>query len=153
MSDSLATPWTVDRQAPLSMGPSRQEHWNGLPPPFPYSLLLPLKLVKLLKRILLENFPTFFFVPGEKKTTEDYFLYADIFKDFFRSHLILKGFTPYTDNYNDWIKPCSSGQGSSGTTMLLTKYIQLWSSLMVYILLHIHLMRNPFPSLKCHNAT
>ena len=31
MSDSFATPWTVARQAPLSMGFSRQEYWSGLP--------------------------------------------------------------------------------------------------------------------------
>ena len=31
MSDSLATPWTVAHQAPLSMGFSRQEYWSGLP--------------------------------------------------------------------------------------------------------------------------
>ena len=33
--NSFATPWTVARQAPLSMGFSRQEHWSGLlcPPP------------------------------------------------------------------------------------------------------------------------
>ena len=31
MSDSLATPWTVARQAPLSVGFSRQEDWSGLP--------------------------------------------------------------------------------------------------------------------------
>ena len=29
----LATPWTVDRQAPLSMELSRQEYWSGLPFP------------------------------------------------------------------------------------------------------------------------
>ena len=29
------TPWTVARQAPLSMGFSRQEHWCGLPCPLP----------------------------------------------------------------------------------------------------------------------
>ena len=28
------TPWTVARQAPLSMEFSRQEYWNGLPFPF-----------------------------------------------------------------------------------------------------------------------
>ena len=28
-----ATPWTVARQAPLSMGFSKQEHWSGLPCP------------------------------------------------------------------------------------------------------------------------
>ena len=28
---TLATPWTVACQAPLSMGFSRQEHWSGLP--------------------------------------------------------------------------------------------------------------------------
>ena len=29
------TPWTIARQAPLSMGFSRQEFWNGLPCPPP----------------------------------------------------------------------------------------------------------------------
>ena len=37
LSDS-ATPWTVARQAPLSMGFSRQEHWIGLPLPSPGDL-------------------------------------------------------------------------------------------------------------------
>ena len=32
---TLATPWTVAYQAPLSMGFSRQEHWSGLPFPSP----------------------------------------------------------------------------------------------------------------------
>ena len=31
MSNPLANPWTVDHQAPLSMGFSRQEYWSGLP--------------------------------------------------------------------------------------------------------------------------
>ena len=36
MSDSLQpTPWTVARQAPLSMGFPRQEYWSGLPFAFP----------------------------------------------------------------------------------------------------------------------
>ena len=39
-SDSV-TPWTVARQAPLSMGFSRQEYWSGLPPPSPGDLLKP----------------------------------------------------------------------------------------------------------------
>ena len=30
-----ATPWTMARQAPLSMGFSRQEYWSGLPLPSP----------------------------------------------------------------------------------------------------------------------
>ena len=33
-----ATPWTVARQAPPSMGFSRQEHWTGLPFPSPGDL-------------------------------------------------------------------------------------------------------------------
>ena len=37
MSDS-ATPWTVARQAPLSMGFSRQEPWGGVPSPSPGDL-------------------------------------------------------------------------------------------------------------------
>ena len=35
---TLATPWTVARQAPLSMGFSRQESWSGLPFPSPGDL-------------------------------------------------------------------------------------------------------------------
>ena len=38
MSDSFVTLWTVARQAPLSMGFSRQEYWSGLPFPTPGDL-------------------------------------------------------------------------------------------------------------------
>ena len=38
MSNSFATPWTVARQAPLSMGSPRQEYWTGLPFPSPGNL-------------------------------------------------------------------------------------------------------------------
>ena len=38
VSDSSATPWTVARQAPLSMGFSRQEYWSVLPFPSPGDL-------------------------------------------------------------------------------------------------------------------
>ena len=34
----FVTPWTVDRQASLSMGLSRQEYWCGLPCPPPGGL-------------------------------------------------------------------------------------------------------------------
>ena len=34
----FATPWTVDRQVPLSMGLSWQEYWSGLPFPPPGDL-------------------------------------------------------------------------------------------------------------------
>ena len=34
----FATPWTVDYQAPPSMGFSRQEYWSGLPFPSPEDL-------------------------------------------------------------------------------------------------------------------
>ena len=32
---TLATPWTVAHQAPLSVGFSRQDYWSGLPFPSP----------------------------------------------------------------------------------------------------------------------
>ena len=35
---TLATPWTVARQAPLSMEFSRQQYWNGLQFPSPEDL-------------------------------------------------------------------------------------------------------------------
>ena len=38
---TLATPWTVAHQAPLSMGFSRQEYWSGLPFPPPGDLPIP----------------------------------------------------------------------------------------------------------------
>ena len=41
---NCATPQTVARQAPLSMGFSRQEHWGGLPCPPPPGRLVGIKL-------------------------------------------------------------------------------------------------------------
>ena len=38
---TLATPWTISCQAPLSMGFFRQEHWSGLPFPSPEDLRNP----------------------------------------------------------------------------------------------------------------
>ena len=35
MSHSFATPWTIARQAPLSIGFLGQEYWGGLPFPSP----------------------------------------------------------------------------------------------------------------------
>ena len=35
---TLATPWTLACQAPLSMGFSREEYWSGLPFPSPGDL-------------------------------------------------------------------------------------------------------------------
>ena len=35
---TLAAPWTVAHQAPVSMGFSRQGDWSGLPCPFPENL-------------------------------------------------------------------------------------------------------------------
>ena len=35
---TLAAPWTVAHQDPLSMGFSRQEYWSGLPFPSPGDL-------------------------------------------------------------------------------------------------------------------
>ena len=40
MSNSFATTWTATHQAPLSMGFSRQEYWNGVPLPSPKLFLL-----------------------------------------------------------------------------------------------------------------
>ena len=37
----FATPWTVARQAPLSLGFLRQEYWSGLPCPPPGDLPKP----------------------------------------------------------------------------------------------------------------
>ena len=41
VSEQEQTPWTVARQAPLSVGFSRQEYWSGLPFPSPGDLRIP----------------------------------------------------------------------------------------------------------------
>ena len=49
----FATPWTVALQAPLSIGFSRQEYWNGLSFPSPGDLPDPgIKLVSLMSPAL-----------------------------------------------------------------------------------------------------
>ena len=41
LSQSVITPWTVSRQALLSVAFLRQEYWSGLPFAFPEDLLDP----------------------------------------------------------------------------------------------------------------
>ena len=36
--ESFSTPWTIPRQAPLSMGSPRKDYWSGLPFPPPGDL-------------------------------------------------------------------------------------------------------------------
>jgi len=58
------TPWTVARQAPLSMGFSRQEYWSGLPHPPPGDLPNPGKMpMSLRSPALTGGFFFFFFLP------------------------------------------------------------------------------------------
>ena len=56
MSDSFVTPWTVDRQAPLSVGFPRQAYWSGLL--FPSSGDLPNPGVELESPVLPGRFFT-----------------------------------------------------------------------------------------------
>ena len=48
---TLVTPWTAAFQAPLSMGFSRQEYWNGLPFPSPGYHLSKLTICYALKQV------------------------------------------------------------------------------------------------------
>ena len=41
----IVTPWTVTRQAPLSMGFSMQEYWNRVPEDLPHPGIEPASLV------------------------------------------------------------------------------------------------------------
>ena len=60
------TPWTVARQAPLSMGFSRQEYWSGLPFPFPGDLSNPgIEPMSLMSPVLAGRFFTTA-PPGQK---------------------------------------------------------------------------------------
>ena len=49
----LATPWTAARQAPPSMGFSRQEHWSGVPLPSPTHMLIICKSLRTVPSTLL----------------------------------------------------------------------------------------------------
>ena len=52
-----ATPWTIARQSPLSMGFSRQEYWSGLPRPPPGDLPDPgVELTSLMSPALAGSF-------------------------------------------------------------------------------------------------
>ena len=53
VSDSLRPPWTVARQAPVSIGFFRQEYWSGLSCPAPKEALVRFERFKkkLLKNI------------------------------------------------------------------------------------------------------
>ena len=56
---TLCTPWTVARQAPLSMEFSRQEYWSGVPFPTPGDLPNPgIKSVSLASPALAGGFFT-----------------------------------------------------------------------------------------------
>ena len=56
---TCVTPWTGARQAPLSVGFSRQEHWSGLPSPPPGDLPGPgVGLTSLLSPALARRFFT-----------------------------------------------------------------------------------------------
>ena len=56
---SIVSLWTVARQAPLSMGFSRQEYWSGLPVPPPEDLPKPrIKPTSLISTALVDRFLT-----------------------------------------------------------------------------------------------
>ena len=55
VSDSFATPWTVARQAPLSMGFLRQEYWSEQPFPFPGDLPNPEICISCIGRQILSH--------------------------------------------------------------------------------------------------
>ena len=67
MSDFFATSWTVARQAPSSMGFSRQEHWSGVPFPSPGDL--PDPGIELRSHIL-QEYALPAEPPGKTKNTE-----------------------------------------------------------------------------------
>ena len=56
---TLMTPWTIDSQAPLSMGFYRQEYWSGLAFPSPGDLTNPgIELISLMSPALEGGFFT-----------------------------------------------------------------------------------------------
>ena len=67
----FATLWTVARQAPLSMGSSRQEYWSGLPcPPLEYLPDPGIEPVSLTSPVLAGMFVTTSATPDTNKMRE-----------------------------------------------------------------------------------
>ena len=65
----LATPWTVARQAPPSMGFSRQEYWSGVPLPSPKVFLFT-PVSSLFSYSLMDQLPYSSFIPGSRSSPE-----------------------------------------------------------------------------------
>ena len=83
-----ATPWTVARQAPLSMRFFQQECWSGLPCPPPGDLPNPgIKPASLLSLALVGGFFT---------TSATWEAHSDV-----KFHLILVYLTIYKINFNE----------------------------------------------------
>ena len=73
----FVTPWTVARQAPLSMGFPRQEYWSGLPCPPPGELPNPwIELLSLMSPALAGGFLT-------TSTTWEAYVYLYIYIDIY----------------------------------------------------------------------
>ena len=109
MSDSV-TLWTVARQAPLSMGFSRQEYWSGLPCPPPGDLPhLGIKPVSL--HLLHWQAGSLPLVPPGKTNclpglTFSGWLFSSSIIDYifeFKAHLILCLWTRYSILLNLWV--------------------------------------------------
>ena len=80
VSDSLVTPWTVARQAPLSLGFPRREYWSGLPFPSPGNLPDPgIKPRSLASPVLAGRFFTTV-PPGKPKTLSMYVEYFSVWR-------------------------------------------------------------------------
>ena len=82
MPDSFLTPWTAARQAPLSLGFPRPEHWSGLPFPSPGNLLDP--GIKSTSPALTDSSPLA--PPGKPMVTIRAVLSHSVVSDSLRSH-------------------------------------------------------------------
>ena len=86
VSDS-ATPWTVARQAPLSMEFSRQEYWSGLPFPSPMNMAYGCIYLGLLLCVSIEHYN--FLLKGQCTFSLIYFQIPSVFNTVMNSIFLL----------------------------------------------------------------
>ena len=117
MSDSV-TPWTVSRQAPLSMGSSRQEHWSGLPFPPPGDLPdLCIKCMSLAAPVLAGRFLT----AGPAGKCLSFLRRRPVHSLLFTlTASLVRAFSPSTNQPT--IQPPDPSQRSNQSTPMLTIY-------------------------------
>ena len=104
---TLATPWAVAHQAPLSMGLSRQEYWSGLPCPPPGDLPDPGTELSLLHLLNWQTGSLLLAPPGKSPKLNNLLISRKHFQKLMRRNICRVLFTSHSDFCSSlsWLSP------------------------------------------------